>query len=151
LSDNVITLGNYCFADCGNLISIKNITNVKSLGYFCFGNCTSLTSIPDFTNVTSLSDSCFENCTNLISIKISKSITSLGDYCFANCTDLTSIQFNDSQNIDLVGPQCFTGIGSSPVVKYYNAKDFDELPDSLKNTQKKFKSATFIYYPCPYV
>jgi hypothetical protein len=88
---------------------------------------------------------------NVVYVSLSDNVITLGDYCFANCTDLTSIQFNDSQNIDLVGSQCFTGIGSSPVVKYYNAKDFDELPNSLKNAQKKFKSATFIYYACPYV
>ena len=69
LPQNVTTIEDGAFKDCGVLTSIDIPNSVTSIGYEAFSGCSSLTS---FT--------------------IPNSVTSIGNYAFSNCSDLTSIK-----------------------------------------------------------
>ena len=81
IPSGVIGLGEGCFAECENLISITLPESVTSLGDSCFEGCESLTSITLPESITSLGDFCFDYCLSLTSITIPESVTSLGEYC----------------------------------------------------------------------
>ena len=42
IPENVVKIGDYCFANCQELTSIKGIENVKKLGIDCFHNCSKI-------------------------------------------------------------------------------------------------------------
>ncbi|MBE6717409.1 MAG: hypothetical protein E7573_10880 [Ruminococcaceae bacterium] len=73
IKSGVISIGNFAFCDCPNLINI---------------------SIP--TTVTSIGDAVFEVCVNLTSIIIPESVTSIGIGAFIGCNSLTSITIEEN-------------------------------------------------------
>ena len=102
----VTSLGDKCFLDCGNLLSVIIPSSVTSLGSSCFQGCMQLESIIIPSSVTSLSDFCFSDCYGLTSITIPSSVTSLGSHCFSGCYGLTSITIPSS--ITSLGSYCFS-------------------------------------------
>jgi hypothetical protein len=72
---------------------------------------------------------------------------------------LYKIQFDNSQNINFVGTNCFYNTSSSPnkQIYYYNATNYNNLPPALQNTQSQFTSfydpiqLNPAYYYFPYI
>jgi hypothetical protein len=148
---NITSFGNDCFHGCIRLTSIPKFTNVISFGDACFYSCTGLTTLPNFTRVSSFGIYCFAYCSSLTFVQISASVTTIGDNCFDACNALHSIQFNNSQNIVSVGVEYVTYSNINTVI-YYNASNFNALPEILRTDQGNFSQGTiFIYYSNPYI
>ena len=120
--DSLVTIGDYAFGDCSNLVYIKIGKYVTSIGNYAFGGCSKLTSviIPNF--VTSIGNGAFQYCYGLKSVKLVNSITSIGNYAFSNCSGLKSIIIPYS--ITLIGNYVFLGCSGleSIVVESGNSK-----------------------------
>ena len=86
IGKHVTSIGNYAFADCANLSSIKAYET-------------------DLFNVKSIGINAFENCTALASVGF-KGIETIGEYAFKN-SGLTSFDFS-LQNVTEIEAQTFS-------------------------------------------
>ena len=89
IGENVTSIGDYAFYDCGGLTSFTIPDNVTSIGDYAFYDCGGLTSftIPD--NVTSIGDYAFSGCSRFTSVTIPNSVTSIGESAFNTCSVVT--------------------------------------------------------------
>ena len=88
--ENVIALGQYCFANVSNITSVFIPKKVTEIEDNCFDSCTGLTSVNIPNTITRLNDGTFTGCTGLTSINIPSSVTEIIG-AFKGCTGLTSI------------------------------------------------------------
>lgn len=88
--ENVIFLGEYCFANASNITSVFIPKKVNEIESDCFSNCTGLNNINIPNTITQLDDDTFTGCTGLTSINIPSSVTKIIG-AFKGCTGLTSI------------------------------------------------------------
>ena len=114
LSNSVMTIGDYAFADCHNLTSITIPNSVTSMGegvfYSCinltsvslpngiteippqaFWGCASLASLPNLNAVTKIGSSAFRYCRGLGSLNIPATVVQIDEYAFAGCTGITTL------------------------------------------------------------
>lgn len=91
IENGVTSIGNYCFCDCIDLVSISIPDSITSLKNHCFKGCLSLSSVDIPANIISLGDYCFSSCKALTSIIIPNSVTAIGVYCFNDCIMLSSV------------------------------------------------------------
>ena len=112
LPNNISTIQDDAFADCGSLESITLPRNLKSIGYGAFRMCSHLQSIEFPEGLESIEGRAFENCFNGmgyyatggsfmdpnegyigygLSISIPSSVTSIGEGVFAWCSGISSI------------------------------------------------------------
>lgn len=92
----VIGIGDYAFADCGDLTSVTIPNSVTYIKYAVFLGCTSLTSITIPNSVTSIGRAAFAGCSDLNSVVIPDGVTSIGQLVFAECRGLTSVTIPSS-------------------------------------------------------
>lgn len=100
---NITTLGDYCFAECSNLLSISNQT-VVTIGKYCFWNCGKAVSV-ELPSCETFGDYCFAGC-SLLQPTTLPACKSLGGNAFGNCTSLTSVNL---PNCTSIGQSCFSG------------------------------------------
>lgn len=93
IKDGVTSIGQWSFAYCSNLRSIKIPKSVTSIGDRAFESCTSLASIDIPENLIQIGSCAFNKCTRLNSIIIPKSVTTIGDFAFADCERLKSLTY----------------------------------------------------------
>jgi hypothetical protein len=91
VGENLISIGEFAFADCAHLKSINIPNSVTSIGEFAFSGCTSLTEITIPEGVTTIKDHTFIRCIKLASIKIPNSVINIGKFTFSNCISLASL------------------------------------------------------------
>jgi hypothetical protein len=91
VQSSVTTIGNYAFADCGSLTSIKLPSPVTTIGYGAFLYCYSLVSIELSSSLTSIDYYAFCDCRSLTSIELPSSLISIGERPFAGCESLQEI------------------------------------------------------------
>jgi hypothetical protein len=107
---SVKTLGDYCFADCANLLNVTfaRVCSVTRIPSFAFLNCAALPLITIPSSVGSLEPSCFAACGRLVLVLFeSKSnLTYLGAFAFRNCGSLESLWVPAS--VREVARHCFT-------------------------------------------
>ena len=84
IPDSVIRIGEYVFASCYKLQSVKLSENLSVIDKFTFSDCPALKTI-----------------------NIPKSITSINDYAFYSCNSLTSITFLSSTPPSMNGDKIF--------------------------------------------
>ena len=89
-----ITVGNFAFSNCSNLV-LATIDS-KATGHGVFQKCTSLTTVHIGSNVTTISDLSFSDCTSLKTITMGKNVQSIKKYAFRGCSTLTSITIPES-------------------------------------------------------
>ena len=70
IGEEVTSIGQYAFSDCGQLSSINIPNHVTSIGEGAFYNCHLLTSINIPSTVTSIGEHAFGNCYNLLTIQV---------------------------------------------------------------------------------
>ena len=125
IGENVTSIGNYTFSNCGSLKSIIIPQGVTSIGSYVFIYCGSLTSITIPQGVTRIGNNALQSCYSLKSITIPQGVTSIEGYVLNNCHSLTSIvipqgvtsignyAFNSCHSLtSIVIPQGVTSIGS---------------------------------------
>ncbi len=94
--ENVIEIGEYAFAYCYNIISVKISSGVKSIEDGAFSNCSNLTEIEMPSGVTHIGENAFVSCENLADINIPNSVTSIGRFAFYCCNSLICVNIPSS-------------------------------------------------------
>ena len=91
IPDNVKTIGDYAFAGCSLLVSLKLGVGLTEIGKYAFSSCSSLTSltIPDM--VTTINQYAFYDCTGLTTLTFGKGVETIGTYSFSYGGNITTI------------------------------------------------------------
>lgn len=91
IPDGVTKIGNYAFAECGELTSIIIPESVESIGECAFEKCINLCSVKLPNGIRSIEKYAFYYCKKLSSIDIPNTVEKVGVSAFCNCDSLTSI------------------------------------------------------------
>ncbi len=144
IPDGVTSIGNYAFADCGNLTSIILPNSITSIGKQSFENCTkleyvnlpnntktilfaafrycrSLTSVIIPNSVKSIDTGAFQGCTSLTSVIIPNSVTSIANNVFQGCSSLTSVTIENGFNVNNLNLSASTLYSRETIVSWLNA------------------------------
>ena len=87
----VTDIGNYAFANCGDLSNVTIPDSVTTVGAFAFLNCISLERILLPGSVTAIYSSAFWGCGSLTGFTIPESLNTIGSSVFRECFSLASI------------------------------------------------------------
>ena len=91
IPDSIITIENYTFLHCSNLIGITLGANLAIIGDYAFSGCMGQGNIIIPDSVTDIGDRAFLDCTGLTDITIGSGVTSVGFLAFSGCTGLLTI------------------------------------------------------------
>lgn len=91
LSDNIVSIGSWAFAQCRYLKRVAIPAGVKTISYRAFYECDSLTemTIPD--SVVNIDTEAFDHCDQLKTVTISENAQVIGTWAFGNCENLQTI------------------------------------------------------------
>lgn len=99
LPPSVVTIDDWAFTDCKNLVKVSGMKNVQSIGMDAFQN-TNIETI-DLTGVKYISLGAFDECRSLKSITIPTGVSRLDSFC-SGCEALESVYIPSSVK-ELVG------------------------------------------------
>ncbi|MBQ4645256.1 MAG: leucine-rich repeat protein [Clostridia bacterium] len=105
ITEGVITIGNYAFAECASLKSVTIPDSVVSIGANAFSTCISLPSITIPDSVTTIGMNAFDECHSLASVKIPDSVKTIGNYAFDDCGELVSVIIGNG--VTIIGDYAF--------------------------------------------
>lgn len=106
----VVELGDECFADCTNLVSVSIPNTVTIIPAGIFYRCSRLESVIIPNSITTIGYDAFYECISLSSITLPNSVTSIGSYAFYNCIKLTSIDI--PRSVTAINKSTFEGCTS---------------------------------------
>ncbi len=154
------SIGNNAFRDCNQMTNIEFVepTNLKEIGDYAFAGCTYLTSVKIPDQVQKLGNCAFMDCVNLSAVGMNgvnadgnTSLTTIGSGLFFNCASLGQIVFPERvSNIDKVqytayGCASMTYLGlpnnagsGDHVFKYNNVTGCSSL-DTVKVPSRELK------------
>ena len=104
----LISVGNYAFRNCKNLIGITLPTSVTGIGKYAFQSCEKLLRIALPESVESIGNYAFKGCGNLSAIYIGRAwtlgsfppVTELGNKVFSGCGKLETIYVPDADSVE---------------------------------------------------
>ena len=128
LRKNLLMIGDGAFKDCDLLSTISLPATVTSIGNEAFENCTSIASITIPAGVTEIKKRSFSNCSSLASVIIEGEVTTIGESAFFN---------NAFAKIEL--PETIETIGNSA---FKNCSKLKEI--ALPNSTKSIGNAAFL-------
>ena len=131
---DVVSIGNWAFASCGNLTNMEISNSVTFIGNAAFSGCSGLASIEIPDGVTSIGEQTFYNCRNLTSIGLPNSVTSIGNWAFYNCN---SLQYNEYDNA------YYLGNTDNPYMVLIKAKSTDIASCTINENTKLICYAAF--------
>ena len=133
MSDSIIEIKTYAFANCTSLNNVRLSKKLERLGYSAFAGCKNLTTIeipksltggdtignPDYAifknagikyvtfeeGITQIPPKILESCSNLETITLPDTITKICNDAFSNCTALREIEIPDS--VTEIGARAF--------------------------------------------
>lgn len=108
-STDLVEIGNFTFADCLNLNSVKFSNSITKLGKFAFSN-TGFTNVEVSGDLSSIGQGAYSKCLKLKSVDLTNiAVDALPPMMFENCTNLNEILWPSYQII--IGERSFFGIG----------------------------------------
>ena len=121
ISDNVSSIGNYAFSECGSVRSIQIPNTVTTIGDYAFYECTCFAfriTLPESVNY--IGSYAFYHCSGLSSIKIPTGVKIINDHTFSYCSNLSNVQI----------PEGVTSIGNAAFISCQELS-FIDIPDSV--------------------
>lgn len=97
ISDTVVTIGNYAFSDCDNLVNLTIGNSVSLIGYGSFRNCDRLTNVTFPDSVVKIDNGAFSECNSLTSVTIGSGIATIGLMAFDSIISLTDVYYSGSE------------------------------------------------------
>ena len=91
IPNSVTNIGDYAFAGCSSLTSVKIPNSVNRIGVYAFSKCSDMTSMTISDSVTNIDDYAFYFCSELNSLTIGNSVTSISRNAFIGCSKLSDI------------------------------------------------------------
>ena len=96
IPESVEDIGEYCFLNCGKLISLELPKNIKYLGRALFENCDLLKKVNLPENIEILPHSFFRYCTSLKNVKLPHGLKKIESMAFRECSSLKQIIFPET-------------------------------------------------------
>lgn len=121
IPDSVVSIGEYAFNMCSNLITITGGNNVEIIGEYAFNECKQLESFIVSDKVSVIPKYLFSACEKLESVTVGDGVEYIDEYAFSGCTSLDEVVLGN--NLKRIGTYAFRFCESLPSL---------ELPDSVK-------------------
>ncbi len=129
-------IGEYAFADCGNL-NYLNIPRVIEIGEGAFSRNNQNREAPIFSDLilpdtlTKIGDGAFLGCRGIEEVILPDSLTEINDFIFAFCINLKSVVI--PSNIKSIGKYSFTGCQSLTSINLGNIEEIEEYAFTSAN------------------
>ena len=107
LPKTVERIGNGCFEECPDLVSV-NLGGVKYINDYAFNGCSALRSV-DLSGVINVGYAAFNKCEALVTLNITGSVCDIGDYAFEGCISLNKVTWECGDGELIVGSGAFLG------------------------------------------
>lgn len=91
INNGIKSIGDYAFADCQYITSVKFPETLRKIGTGAFESCTSLYNINFPSKLNEIGDYSFRNCKALSNVEIPENINKIGLSAFSSCDSLESI------------------------------------------------------------
>ncbi len=142
IPDSVITICDYAFFNCNNIVSITIPDSVTTIGYESFYNSANLASVTIGNSVTTIGEAAFSWCNSLASVTIGNSVSRIFSFAFHNCPNLKFVIIPDS----------VSAIGNKSLGYYVFGYDYKLIkdfviygtPDTSAETYANENGITFI-------
>ena len=99
---SVVTVGEYAFYGCTNLVSC-DMSSITTINQYAFYNCSSITdeSVASILKegVTSIGNYAFYGCNGILTLVLPNSLTSLGTYAFNKCQKLKELSIGSGLTV----------------------------------------------------
>ncbi len=144
----IVSIGDFAFTSCNNLVDISIPTSVKSIGRGAFTYCHSLKYIPFPQSVDAINAQTFEYCHGFSSISIPDHIKTIGAQAFGYCENITNITIPSS--VTSIGDKAFYKCEKLDKVTWnaINCSDFSEGSQYLDGSERveimPFKGVTSV-------
>ena len=122
IPEGVISIGNWSFGRCKELLEIIIPDGVTCIGRGAFELCENMKNVTIPETVTSIGRSAFSCCRSLTKVTIPISVTDFGDEAFAYCNNLTDAIIREG--VTSIGGSAFKGCSSLTNIK---------IPESVAN------------------
>ena len=103
LAKDTTTIGNYAFKNCTNLQSVSIPSGVSEISNQAFYGCQSLTEVTLPSNLQTIANNTFQGCSNLTRVIMPENLISIGQAAFHSCKKLVNVNL----------PETLTSIGSN--------------------------------------
>ena len=110
IPDSVITIVNYAFDNCTNLVNIDFPNSVTTIGACAFLNCSNLTNLNISNTVSYIGEGAFCGCESITDIIIPDSVATIEASTFIRCSNLKNITLG--KNVRKIGEEAFSGCKS---------------------------------------
>ena len=114
LPGSVEMLGDFAFADCGELNTVTLGVRLCTIGRYAFSGCSSLESVTIPNSVSTIGDYAFAFCGDLKSVALPTSLQHVSENLFYKCRALESVTVPD--NVKTIGKYAFWDCGKLAVV-----------------------------------
>lgn len=100
IPDSVITIVNYAFDNCTNLVNIDFPNSVTTIGACAFLNCSNLTNLNISNTVSYIGEGAFCGCESITDIIIPDSVATIEASTFIRCSNLKNITLGKNSSSD---------------------------------------------------
>ncbi len=95
VEEGITSIGNYCFADCPNLVSADFPESLSEIGKYAFWGCGALSEIVLPENLGKIGAGAFFKCAGITEIMIPAGVTVLEQSVFGQCENLETVALHD--------------------------------------------------------
>ncbi len=92
VNDAVLRFGDFCFADCSNLLSFSSGANATSIGPHAFSGCAKLADVTLGNAMKDIEKAAFNECTSLESLDLGTSLKTIAFVAFQGCPLNTTVK-----------------------------------------------------------